>query len=469
MDNNIKDTFWSRLFKLFRKENDASRTPSSGDNTISNQESKLYSDLFSKRIPIEVQTELLLAPDLDEYIRSRGEDFRRLGFYDGVKGITNEETDAIANSCASTLVQYIKASSNGKLEAFASEMEVKEQILNDEGARYQVSKKHLETKTYYYNNYPRTYSKGLGVFYLIMATCLIFADVPLAYALTVNGFNLTVGSGWNIFLVIGIALCAVYIKIYYDDYIATSLGSYTLQFKNIPGVTDDFSNNQEQNEIEKLNYHRTVKSVKKEYWIKFAIKSIILLLSLCTIWKLGEFRFINLDDGERKGLLKYIEWMTSNGWNITADIYADVINTAISTFRYLTLLFPIIGGVCLSLALTNFQNCHRFKDSQDDYLKLQENYLIALENYNKVKKLHNDFKGIYDEWQGQDNGKRNIAFFTKVFKAYYIIGFKMGFFEPDHHNKFDDLYAQTEIMRRKFTSRRIYNKLANEFVDKLNS
>lgn len=505
-----KTTLWHRISNFFNNtESESIIDPVNKEVKIENEDT-FFSNLFTKDVPVEIKTELLLAPRLDEYIRVRGSDFRMMGKFDGIKGIDNKEIEQVASAYATTLVEFIKASSNGKLEAFGSEMEVKKKIMDDEEHRYRSAQNHLDEMTHYYHKHPRSFSFLLFMLYIVIALFLIIADIPLAKTLIEKGFDLVVDSYGSWLLTIGIAFCAVYIKIYYDDYIASPLGFYVSQFKKNPGVVGDKKEEIDQKELETNldNKNQNVdlarmanktsdvetnqttwqkiwitacnifypdpidegsKQLRRElfythleFWIKFLIKTAILGLSLYTIWTLGEFRYQNISNSERNIINEYVEWKVNKMGKDSNQITEEAFGITLLAFRLITLIFPIISGVCLSIAMSNLQNIFRFRNARIAFQRYQIKFLNSLEKYNLVNKKYHDFKGIFDEWLGKEKGKDHMDYFKKVFISYYLIGQKGGFYEPDYFERESDLYSQIEKMRRKLVARRIFSILGHE-------
>ncbi|MFN0190229.1 MAG: hypothetical protein ACKVQV_16140 [Bacteroidia bacterium] len=473
-----------------RSKTPPNKDPNPSTNNSSQQEEKDSSTPPEfKDINIQIEeTEMLLAPGMDKFIRERGLTFWKMGFMDGVNGIQSEAVDNIAKGHAVTLVEFVRASSQGKIKAYKSDMIVKKSIMNDEEDRYRDAQRHLDEMTHMYHKHPRSFSWILFWLYFGFAIFLIVADVPLAKSLTEKGFDLEVGSLGSWLLTLGVAFCAVYIKIYYDDYVATSIGHFTSQFKKIPGVIGDkerqsgdenddedpqhaaksekggFSSKSEEEEYEKRKRNEVL-AAKAEYWMKFCIKTLILYLTLRTIWILGAFRYQNISNPERDIIMEYVNWVVQKMGKNPAEVTLEAFSTTLLAFRMITLIFPIVGGVCLSLAMTNLQNLKRHPKAKTNFDLHQQLYLKALENYNNASKKYQDFKGIADRWNDKDEDDQHVKDFQKVFMSYYNHGHENGIVEPDLKDTKSDLYAQVEKMRRKLVARRVNNVLIKESQD----
>lgn len=476
-----KKTWWSGLIEWVRRlfsarpEEETPKGPKRPDPSVSPE---------FQEINIVVETEALLAPGIDKYIRGRGEDFWRMGFKDGVMGIEKGLAEEVAKAHATNLVEWVRSVAQGQLKMFQSEAEVKKNIVDDENYRYQASKEHLTEMTHQYHKHPRSFSWVLFFLYFSIAIFLIFADLPLAKILTEKGFDLEVGANTTWLLIIGIALCAVYIKIYFDDYIGTPLGFYVTQFKKIPGIIGDRKRKKKAKEndspgektaaaqeaaadrktMKKERLDAELRHVWWEYWVKFAVKTAILFLSLYTIWVLGEFRYQNISDSERNIIMEYVNWVVSNMKKDSAITVEHAFNITLLAFRLITLLFPVIGGVCLSLAMTNLQNIWRFWRAKRDYNARQKRFLKAQDGFNDATKKAEDFEGILDEWK-KEYLEKHLERFTVFFHSWYLLGYQNGIVLPDYFDPAADLYTQVETLRRRAVARRTQKLLYAEQPD----
>lgn len=481
-----KNGFWKRLGNnirnIFTPSNYGIAGSNKIDSTVAKEAKEVALDswaLVKDTVPFTMDTEQRLAPGLEANVRARGRYFFTLGFEDGIKGIRNEASVLeVAKGEARNLVEYVKAISLGKTKALESEKKVRQSILGDEKQRYTVARDYLERITHYYQHEPRNFAVLLGFIYFLVASALIFADIPLAKKLTIEGFYLK--DDYKSFsLVIGLALCTVYIKIYYDDYVATPLGTWVRQFKNIPGITKSIKNrvkneedktlnmetlnteNQSEGDENDVQFEKDKRGVKREYLTKFVIKTALLFFTLGTIIVLGIFRYQNIGPKEQQVLINYAEWLFKN--NLAGSL-SEGIGKALfwtqTAFILITLIFPIIGGICLSLSFNIFQNRWRLGKANDDFDKTRQLHVIALAKLNNVEQEYEDFKNIFDEWKGDKNGSDHLDFFSKVFMAYYRLGFDDGYREPDYYDKNADIYTQVEQMRRKVIARKVYNLLA---------
>jgi hypothetical protein len=206
----------------------------------------------------------------------------------------------------------------------------------------------------------------LGVIYGFFSVALVLADIPLALELTRIGFNLKsdpqnpisnlfqYGSdegflfnflkvltvNWEVVLfAVGIAFCTIYIKVYYDDFIGSPLENLIKKSPESPKESYE----ELQEEVYQSNSEKYENNGKPEddkptadkigavrsrfnrlWWIRFVIKTLVLLILFTAILILGYFRYsvvVTQQKSEIKGISPTVIFFT---------------------YTILTLLFPII-------------------------------------------------------------------------------------------------------------------------------
>lgn len=307
-----------------------------------------------------------------------GAHFHGVGKYDGSIGIRKSGIKDVVISRVKAMQYHIGSIFRGKLEAAVAEKEEKSIIKDHMEILKNKHNEYLEQLNDYSQKYPKQHSFTIFILYLLIAIFLILADIPLALELTQQGFNfpspdpdsekhLTISAlfhnpievlanNWEVFVLsIGIALCAVYVKILYDEFIEEPIQMIVTRFKNIPGV----------------NYQNTDEILKMEKGYKFRkrIKVGLFIFTILTIVSLGFFRFEVI--------------IAEGSWEPSFWVQLS--------FILITLLFPVVGGVCFSLALSSWQNKRRLiieKKANDLH---HDKYSIAMRNHsdaeNKVKRL----------------------------------------------------------------------------------
>jgi len=204
-----------------------------------------------------------------------------------------------------------------------------------------------------------SFAWGMAVVYLACGLIILFSDFVLALQLITTGFNEFVNmdypisdlfydplgvffANWQVILTsLGIATITVYIKVFYDDYLAVSDGTGQLRLRKV--------------------LREMGESQERPFWwlaIELALKTILRLGILASVlyllYVLAEFRFqalMILED--------------------TVDVNNPMNQAAKKLFLWMTLVFPIVAGVCFSLAVKIILNRMKRSRARED-LKLTE-------------------------------------------------------------------------------------------------
>lgn len=252
-------------------------------------------------------------------IEHMGDRLRKLGESDGPFQMRDTIMKSIAQNTAERTSAYIETIFKGLKEGLSTKKEVKEKELENASADVDEFKETLKTLRTARNWNPKNYSRWAWM-YLIFGMFLLAADAALSLNVTEIGFQLR--ENWEIWAMsAGITACTIFIKIYYDDFILPSLERSATQFQNenLPKIQPDLKN----------------KFVVLFTWsIRFILKSGLLIFLLYTIFLLGQLRI------EVAGKVTGIQYSPS----------------AKASFVYLSLLFPVIGGVCMAIAIHKFRS-----------------------------------------------------------------------------------------------------------------
>lgn len=367
---------------------------------------------------------------------------------------------------------YIQAELIGQLESKRVKFEVEykkhEKVLEEKTKTKEDSERYLNEVLTRKELYPTNYSRWLGVFYILLAILLILADVPLALKLTQLGFNLDIdisglhsidklfiisqeceednlwdhmwlvfSNNWEVFiLAFGVAICTVYIKIFYEDFIGYPIDKSVRQFK----IIDRYGVFTEEEK----------RSMILKYRARIAFKVFILILTLITIVFLGYFR----------SEISQI----SIGMNAPTDevyIYdlsdSYVQHLAKICFILITILFPIIGGICLSLGVRNFQNLREISEANKHFKSKNDEYTDSLVKFTEVSKN----KQICEQNLQTIRSENFVDDYTNLFYYCYQHGYERGVVEPD---KSLDIYERVEKLRDRLISTRSFDAVQNSFL-----
>lgn len=279
--------------------------------------------------------------------------------------------------------------------------------------------------------YSRSFSRGLGWFYVIIGVLLIFADIPLALMATQFGFGIDYASitehevnnlftlgercndagenivshllmvfaaNWQVFLLtIGVAMCTIYIKIFYDDFMGFPADKAVRQFKVL-------SFNKHMGEFSDDEF----KEIKKKYNIRLIAKGAILLLTLATIITMGFFR---AKDGHNPALPEELRQSSA---------------LATTVFILIAILFPVVAGICFSIGMGNFHNLKEENYAEQHY-KLRQDEFLKQQTAQTASATENE---TYEQFIQQCDD-RFYKRYKKFFYNCYLHGYQRGVVSPD--------------------------------------
>jgi hypothetical protein len=358
-----------------------------------------------------------------EYMTRIGERFRLAGEVDGTVEQKNYAIMDIIKTRVLQIQAYLESTFRGEYDRADGDVINKQQIFENANVEYDSQKQYAsELKDRYRRNY-KEFSRSMGWIYLIAAILLVAADYPLALKLTRDGFQLV--EWWATPLMsVGLALCTLYIKIYYDEFVGSAVEHSVTRFTGLAGIG-------ERSDISK---------VKRSWWGKSLIKTLILGLSLGTIITLGFFRF------------QVYEPVLKAAVSDPSD-YSNYVNSLTkAAFIMITLLFPLIGGVCASLGFDRLQNNREDRTIDEKSKKKEETKLRASNDLEDAKKRRRVCLS-YLKWCGKnvddlvngnfdDTNSDFVDDYTLYFLSCYTHGYERGMtlnnLEKDTFTKADE-------------------------------
>ena len=398
---------------------------------------------------------LLVAPEVEkEYI----EDIKYmmgLGYSEGFRGIRTEKDKTAEDTAIGKgrhLYDLSFALLTGKLEKLLRECADRKKQKDDYTSENNQQREYYEQLHYYYRHFPRNFSMLLFWLYFMTFLFLLLADIPLSVQLIRYGFNfrkispdfqelLNEGQFWNVIRAnwqillpaIGISLSTIYIKVFYDEFIGGSYGQqilgrrkfqelYLQQKKVLTGeapAKDTFNA-----EEEKMLY----RDHRQSRWWKIGIWAFTLL----TIVVLGLFRqaAFAIFEGHSKMPLFIVFLM----------------------FTAMTIMFPFIGGACLSIALSSLQNCIRLRQARKGYI-LSGNKLNAVGGELVLLEMRAaDLRQTLQNWGVEEV---RVEKYKVFFLACYRQAYRIGSTEPDLKTSHLDFYEKVLYFREKVTAKKI--------------
>jgi hypothetical protein len=389
-----------------------------------------------------------------------GESFRKRGYYAGQWGVREEDIKGSAAVQVRIEKNLIDEKSRSNQRRLNSQVKILKTIKKNAERDYKTKNSYYEklNRAYQYNH--KQFSLPLGIIYGVIAVLLVVADIPLALDLTRRGFDLktdlnnpigdlfslTADEGfifhffkvlmgnWEVVLLAtGIALCTIYVKIFYDDYLGIPLENLIKKASESPRAEYEEIKQAENGEDEALEESATAMEApidKKKisdnfsrlWWVRFSVKLGVLLTLLLTIVVLGGFRYYVVTS----------ETVTAPGW------------ITFFTYLFLTLIFPIISGICASLSLSNLHNWAERRDAEKESSQARQEVLKATDEF-REKKEEKERNSGFIEWL---DSKETIPLLTEYLIRCYESGYKFGYLYPEWTFG-GDLFTRAEAMRNR--------------------
>jgi hypothetical protein len=369
-----------------------------------------------------------------------------MGRRDGALGVQHNNIARIALVAAQELFRHIYVILKGRVAALKAEMEIKENILKYEEQRHRREQAYYDYVQYLYRFFPRSHSILLFVLYLFFAIALIAADIPLALQLIGKGFNLGSsedetgfeylfsGDFWKIISLnwetvvtaLGVALCSIYIKIFYDEFVGTPYANRMMTYNRFL----------EENGMQDLAEAKGLKEIKREHRSKSAWKIALFVITMLSITLLAFFRLNTA----------------------TANKQFEVNFFSGGAFVAITLLFPLIGGICLSHALNNLQNLVRLRRARVSCNQCRRALEKALTVFTVVKKNYEDLAAADDRL---GNEEKMVDEYKNYLSAFYERGYGIGSMQPEKYATGEDFFTKVVEWRNIAVARKINHQIGN--------
>lgn len=365
------------------------------------------------------------------------------GYTDGTKKIKTAAIAKRAHHEISSRRAFIESTFKGKRDKKKIESAKQEEIVTANKKELHQIDTHLSAMNKEYRWDFKNFSLLLGLFYLITAVFLLISDVPLSMMLASEAFQLksygksgvSFIEGWEgLAISIGVALCSVYIKIYYDEYIGFSRNRLAYIFHN-----SDSQNNSNLFDIE-----------KRIWWVRFFVKTGILSFSIYSIVIFGLARFQAF---YRQAKVEY------------GEQNFELSNHEQTAFVVIGIIFPIISGICLSLGLGKIQNYGTRKRMNKKLKEHQNFYEKSIEIKSNIEQELADLTSMLD-WCKSDGSF--VSDYSNLLIAYYSWGYEHGLskvydisdiYAKAKELRTNHLAAQASNLRRNIGSDQVYNDL----------
>ncbi len=358
-----------------------------------------------------------------------GDIFGRCGYDDGKKELNPKLILNFSNFKAIQLQSYIQGVFKSKVSSLETTLKDKKLIYEIVEKDYHTQDKYVQTIEKKYRFEYKDFSLSMGILYIIFSMGFLIADFPLS--------NLIVGQGFEIespievlLLTIGITLIGVYFKIWWDEYINPAVEKVVT--KNAANNLDGFE------ELSDENQKKAIRTVKFYRYLRGLIKTIILLSSLACISVLGFFRYI----------VYLNETFTAQGKPIPPALESI---WAVSGFLLISVLFPFLGGICLSIGADKIQNWRERRSAMKKLSKKEReksNSLRAKEEAQKELDASNE----YLKWCISTDFIKNCQ---NLFTARYNRGYEIGFTEI---NLEMNILTKAENIRKRALGRKTFKE-----------
>lgn len=382
-------------------------------------------------------------------IWNMGDRLTEVGYEDGQSGQANTNIGVLARTLVYNLRSQMIQRFSASLASSSAELEginIQKELAGDLQKRKKEYYIFLEEQK---ELYPSKFSLFLGVFYSVIAVVLIAADIPLARSLTRVAFDLEEWETWV--LCLGIAFCTVIFKIVYDEFMSSPLDNFSSQLNHATSK-GGYSDKQK-------------RRIRVNQIVRIVFKVIVLIFTISTIYFLARLRFLAIDNVEKESATTSGGFSSIEGFDplqeiAATSVFAENPSLTITTFIFVTIIFPLIGGICMSMGLQVFSN-------RDSYNKAKEGFDEASSRYSNAAKSSTILV------EKKELAETNIEYckdqkfedrYVEFFESRYNHGFRRGFIGPIHEklrlDKENDLFAKAEALYFKNIADRVTKKLS---------
>lgn len=403
--NNNKN-WWTRALLPFsfsiRKKSTSAKAEEENDpgsnkqeNDIKNSISNFFREVFElntddEKLIESVNAHILLITGLHS----------SLGHNDGKYGARNFMIGVSARSRATQLTEHIYSRFKGKMDGLTADITNKEHQKEKLEAELESSRIFNKYMLDYSRKDYKNFSSTMGWMYLIFGFLLMLADIPISLSLVGNfGIGHTTSSDSlveklldfdKLIFAMGIACSTILIKLLYDQYINTPIGQWARPVS-------------EANESEK-------NAIRREQLVKLAVKLVILFSLFFTFYNLGKFR--NAYNGLVKGAPLAVE--------------PDIISVRFWSFIGLTVVIPVISGICLSVGLSILNNKKTLRQSSNQLDKLHGRFQAVCEECRALIVRRSQLSVSQEEWSKKDHkidviSQQFICAYEQAYKKAYLL------------------------------------------------
>lgn len=401
------------------------------------QPDKRLKDLLRRVDESTKHTDPYLVPEkLQPELQSAARQIATEGFYDGVTRVESGKESAATALITEKLLANCVATLSGENERINGQINSQLKIVNGKRNTLEL---HLDYQQYLYHHYKyneRGYSMMEFWMYMSCYIVLFIADLPLLSQMLKFLYGIRVGQNVHkllpiqdnlevLILAIGMGVSTIFIKYCYDDFVGKKYGHTVISRKKFKELFQQEKKPQDltDSEIEEIE-----KKVKEEQ----RIKKVILLFTVITLILIGVFRGSAWIAGSSK--------MSVHPWLISV------------TMIFISLLFSLVGGACLSLSLSALVNSRRLKSNKREVEALERDFTEFSEKLSVLKGEQTYVQRYLDR---VGDGSKWLQLMLNFLYSYYKMGFKEGFANPTYFMQRMDFFDQIVQWRKDVTAVRI--------------
>jgi hypothetical protein len=420
-----------------------------------------------------------------------GEKFRNSGYRSGHWGIQDDNLQDTANLHVRVTKSLIDEKCKSNQERLKSHVEILETIKENADNDYHAKNAYYEKLNRAYQYSHRQFSLTLGFIYGFFSLVLVLADIPLALELTKRGLNLksdrnsriadlfaygtpegffnhtmkVLTDNWEVVLfATGIAFCTIYIKVFYDDFIGSPLENLIKKASESPraeyeeiflaeskrGATNDGEPNDDES-VTAEKRAQVTKRFNRLWWVRFGVKLTVLIVLFVTIVVLGYFRYsvVRLEaENQKQFAVQLANQTASPNTSQLADNPVTIATTSplvvFLTYSLLTLIFPIVSGICASLSLNSFHNWSERRKIGKETAAARKVALKATEDYMLKREEKTRTDGFLTWLDDPKTENQLVDYLINCYQS----GYKFGYLYPKWVWG-GDLYTRAEALRNR--------------------
>jgi hypothetical protein len=318
-----------------------------------------------------------------------------LGWTDGRCGQPAGDNESILRARARLAWQHKISASEAEIGATSAVVNIAQSILGRLRNRLDSAVAEHHKLTSERNDNPQSYSLSLWVIYSLAAVCLLAADLPLSLKLVAMGYGVTTENPMDARSIDDLFIHPWYVITHFWEALLLAAGIA------LAGIFVKYF-------LDAVVYREEQKTLS---WVFAATLSGLLVLFIATTFLLGMFRADvqrqkNITDLTNK--LSYLEEQRGAKPDPQIDKAITNINTLITgeqggsrlsvrtiSFIALTLLFPIIGGVCFSVGWRKLVKVRRLRRAGKEMAMAEIAFDAGLARYEQARgALESQIKGL---------------------------------------------------------------------------